>query len=315
MEIPEHLELDVSGMAIGDTLRLVDLPAQEGVKFLDDPEETVLATVTMPTRFVEPEPKRSRARSSKRASCPRARSPRARRVAEGEAAAEGEAQRLRRARAPPRTRCASSVGARRPRRSTCSSRASATRAASTRARATTSAGWSSTSWRAGTAAPGARSSPGSLAEVRLGDLRLALLKPETYMNESGRSVGAAARFFKVEPEQAARRPRRRRPRARAGCRRGPAAASPGTTACARSRRHLGTQDFLRLRIGVGRPGPRRPAPGRRLGALAVRAGGRRRGARRPRPRTRSRRSPREGLEAAQQPLQLTLGTLRRAHSQ
>ena len=43
-------------MAIGDTLRLVDLPVQEGVKFLDDPEETVLATVTMPTRFVEPEP-------------------------------------------------------------------------------------------------------------------------------------------------------------------------------------------------------------------------------------------------------------------
>jgi large subunit ribosomal protein L25 len=56
MEVPEHLDLDVTGMAIGDTLRLVDLPVQEGVKFLDDPEETVLATVTMPTRFVEPEP-------------------------------------------------------------------------------------------------------------------------------------------------------------------------------------------------------------------------------------------------------------------
>src|SRR6266702_5245447 len=56
MEIPEHIDLDVTGMAIGDTLRLVDLPVHEGVKFLDDPEETVLATVTMPTRFVEPEP-------------------------------------------------------------------------------------------------------------------------------------------------------------------------------------------------------------------------------------------------------------------
>jgi large subunit ribosomal protein L25 len=56
MEIPEHLELDVSHMAIGDTLRLVDLgPPGEGVTYLDDPEETVLATVTMPTRFVEPE--------------------------------------------------------------------------------------------------------------------------------------------------------------------------------------------------------------------------------------------------------------------
>src|SRR5215210_2172196 len=55
MEIPEHLELDVSGMAIGDTLRLAELPPQDGVTYVDDPEETVLATVTMPTRIVEPE--------------------------------------------------------------------------------------------------------------------------------------------------------------------------------------------------------------------------------------------------------------------
>ena len=56
MEIPEHIELDVSGMAIGDTLRLADLSEREGVKYLDDPEETVLATVTLPTRVEEPEP-------------------------------------------------------------------------------------------------------------------------------------------------------------------------------------------------------------------------------------------------------------------
>jgi large subunit ribosomal protein L25 len=55
MEVPEHLDLDVSGMAIGDTLRLADLPTHEGVTYLDDPEETVLATVTMPTRVEEPE--------------------------------------------------------------------------------------------------------------------------------------------------------------------------------------------------------------------------------------------------------------------
>ena len=54
MEVPEHLELDVSGMAIGDTLRLADLVARDGVKFIDDPE-TVLATVTLPTRVEEPE--------------------------------------------------------------------------------------------------------------------------------------------------------------------------------------------------------------------------------------------------------------------
>jgi large subunit ribosomal protein L25 len=56
MEVPEHLELDVTGMAIGDTLRLSDLPTREGVTYLDNPEETVLATVTMPTRVIEPEP-------------------------------------------------------------------------------------------------------------------------------------------------------------------------------------------------------------------------------------------------------------------
>ena len=56
LEVPERIELDVSGMAIGDTLRLADLPSREGVTYLDDPEETVLATVTMPTRIVEPEP-------------------------------------------------------------------------------------------------------------------------------------------------------------------------------------------------------------------------------------------------------------------
>jgi large subunit ribosomal protein L25 len=54
MEVPEHLELDVSGMEMGDTLRLGDLPAREGLTLLDDPE-TVLATLTMPTRVEEPE--------------------------------------------------------------------------------------------------------------------------------------------------------------------------------------------------------------------------------------------------------------------
>jgi large subunit ribosomal protein L25 len=55
MEIPEHIDLDVSGMAIGDTLRLVDLAPMDGVTYLDNPEETVLATVTLPTRVEEPE--------------------------------------------------------------------------------------------------------------------------------------------------------------------------------------------------------------------------------------------------------------------
>jgi len=94
---------------------------------------------------------------------------------------------------------------------------------------------------------------GRLAEVRLDGLRLALLKPETFMNDSGRSVAAAARFFKVEPEsllvvhddvdlEAGRL------QARTG---GGLAGHNGLRSLAQS---LGTQDFLRLRIGVGRPG-------------------------------------------------------------
>jgi large subunit ribosomal protein L25 len=54
MEVPEHLDLDVSGMAIGESLRLADLPPREGVTYLDDPE-TVLASVGLPTRVEEPE--------------------------------------------------------------------------------------------------------------------------------------------------------------------------------------------------------------------------------------------------------------------
>jgi large subunit ribosomal protein L25 len=54
LEVPEHIDLDVSHMATGDTLRIGDVVVQEGVKFLDDPE-TVVATVTAPTREIEPE--------------------------------------------------------------------------------------------------------------------------------------------------------------------------------------------------------------------------------------------------------------------
>ena len=54
MEVPERLELDVSAMVIGDTLRVSDLRAPAGVKLLDD-EETVLATLTPPTKVELPE--------------------------------------------------------------------------------------------------------------------------------------------------------------------------------------------------------------------------------------------------------------------
>lgn len=100
---------------------------------------------------------------------------------------------------------------------------------------------------------------GRLAEVRLERLRLALLKPETYMNESGRSIGAALRFFKAGPDRLVvvhdevdLEPARLQARRGGGL-----AGHNGLRSIAQ---HAGTQDFIRLRIGVGRParGDRRP---------------------------------------------------------
>jgi PTH1 family peptidyl-tRNA hydrolase len=100
---------------------------------------------------------------------------------------------------------------------------------------------------------------GSLAEIRLDGARLALVKPETYMNESGRSVAAAARFFKVQPESLLvvhddvdLEPGRLQARRGGGL-----AGHNGLRSLAQ---HLGSQDFLRLRIGVGRPERGDPRP-------------------------------------------------------
>jgi PTH1 family peptidyl-tRNA hydrolase len=100
---------------------------------------------------------------------------------------------------------------------------------------------------------------GRLAETRLDDLRLALLKPETYMNESGRSLGAAARFFKADPasvlivhDDVDLEPGRLQARLGGGL-----AGHNGLRSISQA---LGSQDFLRLRIGVGRPGRGDPRP-------------------------------------------------------
>ena len=100
---------------------------------------------------------------------------------------------------------------------------------------------------------------GRLADVRLGDARLALLKPETYMNESGASIQAAAAFYKVAPEDVVVVHddvdlEVGRLQARLG---GGLAGHNGLRSIAS---RVGSQDFLRLRIGVGRPGrgDRRP---------------------------------------------------------
>jgi len=100
---------------------------------------------------------------------------------------------------------------------------------------------------------------GRLAELRIDGHRVALLKPETFMNDSGRSVAAARKFFKLEPDailvvhdevdlEVGRL------QARLG---GGLAGHNGLRSVAA---HLKTPDFMRLRVGVGRPerGDRRP---------------------------------------------------------
>jgi large subunit ribosomal protein L25 len=80
LEVPERLELDVSAMEIGDSLRLTDLSAPEGVTLLDDPE-IVLATVTVPTRVEEPEEEVEEVEEGEEGEAP-----------EGEAAPEAEGE-------------------------------------------------------------------------------------------------------------------------------------------------------------------------------------------------------------------------------
>jgi PTH1 family peptidyl-tRNA hydrolase len=100
---------------------------------------------------------------------------------------------------------------------------------------------------------------GRLAETRVGDARVAVLKPETYMNESGRSIAAAARFFKVVPEHVlvvhddVDLPVGRL-QARLG---GGLAGHNGLRSISQA---LGTPEFQRLRIGVGRPQRGDPRP-------------------------------------------------------
>jgi large subunit ribosomal protein L25 len=52
-DVPEHVDVDVSSLEVGDVLRLVDISAIEGVNFLDDLHETVIATVSMPRGYAE----------------------------------------------------------------------------------------------------------------------------------------------------------------------------------------------------------------------------------------------------------------------
>ena len=94
---------------------------------------------------------------------------------------------------------------------------------------------------------------GQLAEVRIDGHRVGLLKPETYMNESGRSVAAAVAFFKLESgavlvvhDEGDLEPGRLQVRLGGGL--------AGHNGLRSITSHLGTPEFMRLRVGVGRPG-------------------------------------------------------------
>lgn len=95
---------------------------------------------------------------------------------------------------------------------------------------------------------------GHVSEGRLGGEKCMLLKPQTYMNESGRSVGEAMRFYKLEPadvivfyDELDLVPGKLR--VKTG---GSAAGHNGIKSIAS---HIGA-DFTRVRTGIGHPGSR-----------------------------------------------------------
>jgi large subunit ribosomal protein L25 len=53
--VPDRIVADVSGLGIAETMMLSSVTPPAGVELLDDPEETVVATVTAPSRAEEPE--------------------------------------------------------------------------------------------------------------------------------------------------------------------------------------------------------------------------------------------------------------------
>jgi large subunit ribosomal protein L25 len=54
-DIPDNIVVDVSAMEVAATMHLSELAAPPGVTFLDDPDETLIATVVVPTEIEEPE--------------------------------------------------------------------------------------------------------------------------------------------------------------------------------------------------------------------------------------------------------------------
>jgi large subunit ribosomal protein L25 len=86
MNVPEHIDVDVTALDVGDVLRLEDVRAIPDVTFLDDPHETVIATVSIPRGFQELEEAEAAAAAEAEAEAL------AEAIAEGEVPPEGEAE-------------------------------------------------------------------------------------------------------------------------------------------------------------------------------------------------------------------------------
>ena len=95
---------------------------------------------------------------------------------------------------------------------------------------------------------------GQLAEVEIDYRRILLLKPETFMNLSGRSVVPALRFYKLEPaDLLVLCDDLNLPLGKLRIRRG--GSDGGQKGLRDITAHLGTDDYARLRIGIGDRGP------------------------------------------------------------
>ncbi len=96
---------------------------------------------------------------------------------------------------------------------------------------------------------------GLVARANLQGHEVHLLKPQTFMNISGRAVGAVAQFYKIDPAQImVVHDELDLPPGSAKLKLG--GGHGGHNGLKDIIAHLGTKDFWRLRVGIGHPGER-----------------------------------------------------------
>ena len=100
---------------------------------------------------------------------------------------------------------------------------------------------------------------GDLADIRLEGARLALLKPQTYMNESGSRSALRSASSRRAPSHSSSSTTRSTS-SPGGYRRGFGGGLAGHNGLRSIAQHVGTPDFARLRVGVGRPERGDPRP-------------------------------------------------------